>query len=102
MGSAVTLSPPEDPGEDEDAPFTASQPAGTCSPPAATISSANAVLAPAPHAPRPLRRHNMRAPTRLPAQLIVLHMIEETARHRRSPPTSPGELIHGQIGLVLR
>jgi uncharacterized damage-inducible protein DinB len=102
VGSAAPLPWPDDPdeNEDEDAPFTTSRP------PEIVfafyrdqIERANAVLASTPLSARPLGRHNREGADEVTdVRFIVLHMIEETARHAGHLDIAR-ELIDGQTGL---
>jgi uncharacterized damage-inducible protein DinB len=102
MGSAAPLPWPDDPdgNEDEDAPFTTSRPTeivfAFCRD---QIGRANAVLASTPLSARPLGRHNREGADEVTdVRFIVLHMIEETARHAGHLDIAR-ELIDGQTGL---
>ncbi len=99
-GSAAPLPWPDDPGEDEDAPFTTSRPAETVFAfYRDQIERANAVLASTPLSARPLGRHNREGANEVTdLRFIVLHMIEETARHAGHLDIAR-ELIDGRTGL---
>lgn len=99
-GSAADLPWPDDPDEDEDAPFTTGRPAAVvfgfyrdqCE-------RANAVLASAPLSSPPRgRAYDEIADEVSDLRWIVLHMIEETARHAGHLDIAR-ELIDGQTGL---
>jgi hypothetical protein len=103
LGSAVPLPWPEDPPgneEDEDAPYTTSRP------PEVVfafyrdqIARANAVVAPTPHSARPAGRHNREGTEHVTdLRTIMLHMIEETARHAGHLDAAR-ELLDGRTGL---
>jgi uncharacterized damage-inducible protein DinB len=102
MGSAAPLPWPDDPdgNEDEDAPFTTSRPTEIVFAfYRDQIGRANAVLASTPLSARPLRRHNREGADEVTdVRFIVLHMIEETARHAGHLDIAR-ELIDGQTGL---
>jgi uncharacterized damage-inducible protein DinB len=99
-GSAAPLPWPEDPDEDEDAPFTTSRPAEVVFAfYRDQIERANAVLASTPLSSRPLGRHNREgADDVTDLRFIVLHMIEETARHAGHLDVVR-ELLDGRTGL---
>ena len=102
LGSAAPLPWPEDPpgDEDEDAPFT------TGRPPEAVfafyrdqIGRANAVVATTPLSARPIGRHDREGTEHVTdLRTIMLHMIEETARHAGHLDTAR-ELLDGRTGL---
>ena len=102
MGSAAPLPWPDDPDEDEDedAPFTTSRPTEIVFAfYRDQIERANAVLASTPLAARPLGRHNREGADEVAdVRFIVLHMIEETARHAGHLDIAR-EWIDGQTGL---
>lgn len=99
MGSAAPLPWPDE-DEDEDAPFTTSRPAEMVFAfYRDQIGRANAVLASTPLSARPLGRHNREGADEVTdLRFIVLHMIEETARHAGHLDIAR-ELIDGQTGL---
>jgi len=99
-GSAVDLPWPEEPDEDEDAPFTTDRPAAVvfgfyrdqCD-------RANAMLASTPLSSPPRGKpYGEIADEVSDLRWIVLHMIEETARHAGHLDIAR-ELIDGQTGL---
>jgi uncharacterized damage-inducible protein DinB len=103
LGSAAPLPWPENPpgdGEDEDAPFTTSRP------PEVVfafyreqIARANAVVATIPLSARPVGRHNREGTEDVTdLRTIMLHMIEETARHAGHLDAAR-ELLDGRTGL---
>jgi uncharacterized damage-inducible protein DinB len=103
LGSAAPLPWPEDlPGneEDEDAPYTTSRP------PEVVfafyrdqIGRANAVVATTPLSARPVGRHNREGTEHVTdLRTIMLHMIEETARHAGHLDAAR-ELLDGRTGL---
>jgi uncharacterized damage-inducible protein DinB len=101
MGSAGPLPWPDDPDdEDEDAPFTTGRPTETVFGfYRDQIERANAVLASTPLSARPIGRHNREGADEVTdLRFIVLHMIEETARHAGHLDIAR-ELIDGQTGL---
>ena len=102
MGSAAPLPWPDDPDddEDEDAPFTTSRPTEMVFAfYRDQIERANAVLASTPLSARPIGRHNREGADEVTdLRFIVLHMIEETARHAGHLDIAR-ELIDGQTGL---
>jgi hypothetical protein len=99
LGEADPLPWADDPG-DEGGPFT------TVRPPYVVfafyrdqIGRANAVLAATPLAARPQGRHNQGSADQVAdLRLIVLHMIEETARHLGHLDAAR-ELLDGRVGL---
>jgi uncharacterized damage-inducible protein DinB len=99
MGSAAPLPWPDE-DEDEDAPFTTSRPAEMVFAfYRDQIGRANAVLASTPLSARPLGRHNREGADEVTdLRFIVVHMIEETARHAGHLDIAR-ELIDGQTGL---
>ena len=86
--------------EDEDAPFTTSRPTEIVFAfYRDQIDRANAVLASTPLSARPIGRHNREGADEVTdLRFIVLHMIEETARHAGHLDIAR-ELIDGQTGL---
>ena len=100
MGSAGPLPWPEDPDEDEDAPFTTDRPAeAVFAFYRDQIERANEVLASTPLSARPRGRHNREGADEVTdLRFIVLHMIEETARHAGHLDIAR-ELIDGMTGL---
>ena len=106
LGSAAPLPWPEDPPgneeaeEDEDAPYTTSRP------PEVVfafyreqIGRANAVVATTPLSARPVGRHNREGTEDVTdLRTIMLHMIEETARHAGHLDAAR-ELLDGRTGL---
>jgi uncharacterized damage-inducible protein DinB len=101
MGSAGPLPWPDDPDdEDEDAPFTTGRPTEMVFAfYRDQIERANAVLASTPLSARPIGRHNREGADEVTdLRFIVLHMIEETARHAGHLDIAR-ELIDGQTGL---
>jgi uncharacterized damage-inducible protein DinB len=102
MGSAAPLPWPNDPDddEDEDAPFTTSRPTEMVFAfYRDQIERANAVLASTPLSARPIGRHNREGADEVTdLRFIVLHMIEETARHAGHLDIAR-ELIDGRTGL---
>jgi uncharacterized damage-inducible protein DinB len=103
LGSAAPLPWPEDPpgdGEAEDAPFTTSRP------PEVVfafyreqIGRVNAVVATTPLSARPVGRHNREGTEHVTdLRTIMLHMIEETARHAGHLDAAR-ELLDGRTGL---
>ena len=102
-GSAAPVPWPEDPDEDEDAPFTTSRPAEIVFAfYRDQIERANTVLASAPLSSRPLGRHNSEGIDDVTdLRFIVLHMIEETARHAGHLDVVR-ELLDGRTGLEPR
>jgi hypothetical protein len=91
---------PDDPDEDEDSPFTTSRPAETVFAfYRDQIEPANAVLASTPLSSRFLGRHNREGADEVThLRFIVLHMIEETARHSDHLDIAR-EVIDGRTGL---
>ena len=87
-------------GLGEDAPFTTSRPTEVVFAfYRDQIERANAVLASTPLSARPLGRHNREGADEVTdLRFIVLHMIEETARHAGHLDIAR-ELIDGQTGL---
>ena len=85
LGSAAPLPWPPDPAQDadEDAPFTTPRPPETVFAfYRDQIARSNAVLASTPLSARPLGRHNREGADEVTdLRFIVLHRIEETARH---------------------
>jgi uncharacterized damage-inducible protein DinB len=100
LGSAAPLPWPGDPDEDEDAPFTTSRPAEVVFAfYRDQIERADAVLASTPLSAPPRGRHNREGADEVTdLQFIVLHMIEETARHAGHLDIAR-ELLDGQTGL---
>jgi uncharacterized damage-inducible protein DinB len=99
-GSAAPLPWPEDPDDDENAPFTTSRPVEVVFAfYRDQIDRANAVLASTPLSSPPLGRHNREGADEVTdLRFIVLHMIEETARHAGHLDAAR-ELLDGQTGL---
>ena len=101
MGLAAPLPWPDDPDDDdEDAPFTTSRPTEMVFAfYSDQIERANAVLASTPLSARPIGRHNREGADEVTdLRFIVLHMIEETARHAGHLDIAR-ELIDGRTGL---
>lgn len=102
LGSAVPLPWPEDEQaeDDEDAAYTTSRP------PEVVfafyrdqIARANAVVATTPLSARPLGRHNREGTEQVTdLRTLMLHMIEETARHAGHLDAAR-ELLDGRTGL---
>lgn len=99
-GSVAPLPWPEDPGQDADAPLRTSRPADVVFAfYRDQIERANAVLASTPLSSPPLGRHvGEGADDVTDLRFIVLHMIEETARHAGHLDVVR-ELLDGRTGL---
>jgi uncharacterized damage-inducible protein DinB len=99
-GSAVDLPWPDDPHEDDDAGFATPRPAEVVFAfYRDQIKRANAVLASTPLSAQPRGRHNQgNAGQVTDLRFIVLHMIEETARHLGHLDAAR-ELLDGRTGL---
>ncbi len=99
-GSEAPLPWPDDAGADDDAPFTTSRPAeAVFAFYRDQIERANAVLASVPLSAPPLGRHNRDgADDVTDLRTIILHMIEETARHAGHLDIAR-ELLDGETGL---
>jgi uncharacterized damage-inducible protein DinB len=100
LGSAAPLPWSGDPDEDEDAPWTTSRPAEVVFAfYREQIERADAVLASTPLSAPPRGRHNREGADEVTdLRFIVLHMIEETARHAGHLDIAR-ELLDGQTGL---
>jgi uncharacterized damage-inducible protein DinB len=99
LGSAVPLPWPDDPDADEDGPYTTTRPADVVFAfYRDQIERANAVLTSTPLSkpPRGLNQGEVDQITDL--RFIVLHMIEETARHLGHLDVAR-ELLDGRVGL---
>jgi uncharacterized damage-inducible protein DinB len=99
-GSAAPLPWPDDAGADDDAPFSTSRPAeAVLAFYRDQIERANAVLTSVPLSAPPLGRHNRDgADDVTDLRTIILHMIEETARHAGHLDIAR-ELLDGETGL---
>jgi hypothetical protein len=100
MGLDTPLPWPDDADEDDDAPFTTSRPADVVIAFYRNqIERSNIVLASVPLSAAPLGRHNREGADEVTdLRFIVLHMIEETARHAGHLDIAR-ELIDGRTGL---
>ncbi len=103
LGSAAPRPWPEDPPgneEDEDAPVHDHRPPDVVFAfYRDQISRANAVVATTPLSARPVGRHNREGTEHVTdLRTIMLHMIEETARHAGHQDAAR-ELLDGQTGL---
>jgi uncharacterized damage-inducible protein DinB len=102
LGSAAPLPWPEDEQaeDDEDAVYTTSRPPQVVFAfYRGQIARANAVVATTPLSARPLGRHNREGTEQVTdLRTIMLHMIEETARHAGHLDAAR-ELLDGQTGL---
>ena len=99
-GSAVPLPWVEDPDEDEDGPYTTTQPADVVFAfYRDQVERSNAVLASTPLSTAPKGRHNQGDADQVTdVRFIVLHMIEETARHLGHLDAAR-ELLDGRVAL---
>jgi uncharacterized damage-inducible protein DinB len=100
LGSAAPLPWPEDSDEDAEGPFTTSRQAEVVFAfYRDQVEHANAVLASTPMFTPPRGRHNQGAADQVTdLRFIVLHVIEETARHLGHLDAAR-ELIDGRVGL---
>jgi uncharacterized damage-inducible protein DinB len=100
LGSAAPLPWPEDPDEDDDGPFTTTRPADVVFAfYRDQIERANALLTSTPLSTPPKGRHAQGQADQVgDLRFIVLHMIEETARHLGHLDAAR-ELLDGRIGL---
>lgn len=100
VGSATALPWPDDPDEDADGPFTTTRQAGAVFAfYRDQIARANALLTSTPLSTPPRGRHNHGAADQVSdLRSIVLHMIEETARHLGHLDAAR-ELLDGRTGL---
>ena len=100
VGSAEPLPWADDPDEDEDGPYKSSRPAEVVFAfYRDQVERANAVLASTPLSTPPRGRHNQGDAGQVAdLRFIVLHMIEETARHLGHLDAAR-ELLDGQVGL---
>ena len=100
LGRAAPLPWPDEADEGEDAPFTTSRLADVVFAfYRDQIERSNAVLASVPLSAAPLGRHNREGADEVTdLRFIVLHMIEETARHAGHLDIAR-ELIDGETGL---
>jgi uncharacterized damage-inducible protein DinB len=100
LGSAVPLPWPDDPDADEDGPYTTTRPADVVFAfYRDQIERANAVLTSTPLSKPPRGRHNQGEVDQITdLRFIVLHMIEETARHLGHLDVAR-ELLDGRVGL---
>jgi uncharacterized damage-inducible protein DinB len=100
LGSAVPLPWPDDPDEADDGPFTTTRQADVVFAfYRDQIERANAVLASTPLSTPPRGRHNQGSADQVTdLRFIVMHMIEETARHLGHLDVAR-ELLDGRVGL---
>jgi uncharacterized damage-inducible protein DinB len=100
LGSAAPLPWPDDPDADEDGPYTTTRPADVVFAfYRDQIERANAVLTSTPLSKPPRGRHNQGEVDQITdLRFIVLHMIEETARHLGHLDVAR-ELLDGRVGL---
>jgi uncharacterized damage-inducible protein DinB len=100
LGSAVPLPWPDDPDAGQDGPYTTTRPVDVVFAfYRDQIERANAVLTSTPLSKRPRGRHNQgEADQVTDLRFIVLHMIEETARHLGHLDVAR-ELLDGRVGL---
>lgn len=100
LGSAVPLPWPDDPAEDDDGPFTTPRQADVVFAfYRDQIERANAVLATTPLSTPPRGRHNQGDAGQVTdLGFIVMHMIEETARHLGHLDAAR-ELLDGRVAL---
>lgn len=100
LGFAVPLPWPDDPDADEDGPYTTTRQADVVFAfYRDQIERANAVLTSTPLSKPPRGRHNQREVDQVTdLRFIVLHMIEETARHLGHLDVAR-ELLDGCVGL---
>jgi uncharacterized damage-inducible protein DinB len=100
LASAVPLPWPEVPGEDDDGPFTTTREADVVfAVYRDQIERANAVLSSTPLSTPPRGRHDQREADQVTdLRFIVMHMIEETARHLGHLDAAR-ELLDGRVGL---